>query len=326
MLIGVGFALAAGLMWGLVFLAPVVLPAYPPAVLTASRYFAFGLVALGLAWFMRHTLRGLSRADWVEATKLTLAGNFFYYLFLSAAIQRTGGPLSAMIIGTLPVVIAICANIRDHERDGWLPWSRLAVPLGLMALGIACVNQTELARLREDAHPDVWRYASGAALAVVAVGFWTWYPIRNADWLRTHPDRSPMVWATAQGLVTLPIAALGLLGLWAYALLNPSATASYPLPFGPDPLPFVGMMLTLGLFASWIGTLCWNQASQRLPTSLAGQLIVFETLAALAYGFAWRGEWPGWVSAAGIALLVAGVVMALRIQPVKTAAAGPRAS
>ncbi len=326
MLIGVAFALAAGLMWGLVFLAPVVLPAYPPAVLTASRYFAFGLVALGLAWFSRHALRELERRDWLEAAKLTLAGNFLYYVFLSSAIQRTGGPLSAMIIGTLPVVIAICANIRDHERDGWLPWGRLAVPLGLMALGIGCVNEAELARLRADPAPDLWRYASGAALAVVAVGFWTWYPIRNADWLRAHPDRSPMVWATAQGLVTLPIAALGLVLLLAYAALVPSRTSGYPLPLGPDPLRFVGMMLTLGLFASWIGTLCWNQASQRLPTSLAGQLIVFETLAALAYGFAWRGEWPGWVSAAGIALLVAGVVMALRIKPVRTAAAAPTAS
>src|SRR6185312_9622697 len=53
----------------------------------------------------------------------------------------------------------------------------------------------------------------------------------------------------------------------------------------PSPRPqsalFVGLMAAIGLFASWLGTLCWNEASQRLPTALAGQLIVFETLAAL---------------------------------------------
>jgi hypothetical protein len=51
-------------------------------------------------------------------------------------------------------------------------------------------------------------------------------------------------------------------------------------------------MSAIGLAASWLGTLLWNQASRLLPTSLVGQLIVFETLSALAYGFAWRGEPP----------------------------------
>ena len=51
---------------------------------------------------------------------------------------------------------------------------------------------------------------------------------------------------------------------------------------------------------------------QLLPTALAGQLIVFETLSALAMGFAWRGEWPPAGSWLGIALLVAGVVLGVR--------------
>jgi drug/metabolite transporter (DMT)-like permease len=71
-------------------------------------------------------------------------------------------------------------------------------------------------------------------------------------------------------------------------------------------------MLAIGLLASWLGTLCWNQASRLLPTSLAGQLIVFETLAALAYGFMHRGAAPDGLTWAGMALLVAGVVAGTR--------------
>jgi drug/metabolite transporter (DMT)-like permease len=71
-------------------------------------------------------------------------------------------------------------------------------------------------------------------------------------------------------------------------------------------------MLAVGLLASWGGTLCWNQASRLLPTSLTGQLIVFETLAALAYGFAHRGALPDAWTAAGIVLLVAGVIAGSR--------------
>ncbi len=73
--------------------------------------------------------------------------------------------------------------------------------------------------------------------------------------------------------------------------------------------------MAIGLLASWLGTLCWNAASQRLPTTLVGQLIVFETLAALAYAFLLRGQWPQPLTALGIVLLVAGVLWALRIRP-----------
>jgi drug/metabolite transporter (DMT)-like permease len=81
-------------------------------------------------------------------------------------------------------------------------------------------------------------------------------------------------------------------------------------------------MLAIGLFSSWLGTLCWNEASQRLPTNLAGQLIVFETLSALLFAFLLRGQWPAPSTLAGIALLVAGVAWALRVEPEPVAAEG----
>ncbi len=214
-----------------------------------------------------------------------------------------------MIIGTLPVVIALVSNRRDARRDGRLPWLRLLPSLALIATGIALVNHAELAELRARSDVDMSRHAQGALLAVGAVACWTWYPIRNADWLRTHAQRSPRAWATAQGVATLPLAAAGLAVL---LLVHGSGDDAFALPFGPDPVRFVALMLAIGLFASWLGTLCWNEASQRLPTALAGQLIVFETLAALAYAFALRGRWPSGLTQLGIALLVVGVLWALR--------------
>jgi drug/metabolite transporter (DMT)-like permease len=310
MLIGTLFALAAGLMWGLVFVAPLMLPDYPAALLSVSRY-----LALPLAWFGRARLAQLTRADWIEAGKLSLVGNLIYYLCLAAAIQRAGGPLPTMIIGTLPVVIAVTSNLRDQARDGRLPWMKLLPSLLLIAAGIACVNQVELQRLRADTHADLGRYATGALLAMAAVACWTWYPIRNADWMRAHPDRSASAWATAQGIATLPLSALGFAAFWAWSAINGSSS-SFVMPFGPTPLLFVGLMFAIGLFASWLGTLCWNAASQRLPTTVVGQLIVFETLAALAYAFVLRHEVPGGVTLIGVALLVAGVLLALRVKSV----------
>ncbi|CAP43293.1 DMT family transporter [Bordetella petrii] len=312
MLTGTLYALAAGLMWGLVFIGPLLLPDYPAALQSVGRYLAFGVIALPLAWLDRGALRQLGRADWLEAVKLAAIGNLLYYLCLAGAIQRAGGPLPTMIIGTLPVVIAISANLRDARRDGRLPWRRLAPSLALIALGIACVNRAELQALRDDPHADVARYATGAALALAAVACWTWYPLRNADWLRNHPGRRPHTWATAQGLATLPLALAGYGVLWlGMALLG----SPYPMPLGPRPGVFIGLMAAIGLLASWVGTLCWNQASQRLPTALAGQLIVFETLAALAYAFILRGQAPQPLTQLGIALLVLGVLRAARVKP-----------
>jgi drug/metabolite transporter (DMT)-like permease len=321
---GTLFALAAGLTWGLVFVVPLLLPQYPAPLLSVARYLAFGLIAVPLAWWDRARIAALSRSDWAEATKLAAVGNLLYYLCLAAAIQRAGGPLPTMVIGTLPVVIAVCSNLRDGARDGRLRWRTLAAPLALLAAGIACVNHSEWQQLRAgsgaaDPSPDqLRRYAEGVLLAVGAVVCWTWYPLRNADWLRDHPGRSASTWATAQGLATLPLAALGFVLWWAWGALSGS---TFPMPAGPEPLRFVALMLAVGLLASWLGTLCWNEASQRLPTTVAGQLIVFETLAALAYAYVLRGRWPDAWTLAGVALLVAGVLWAVRLKPQRLSAA-----
>ncbi|MEH6417730.1 DMT family transporter [Pseudomonas sp. CGJS7] len=320
MLLGTLYALLAGLIWGLVFVGPLLLPEYPAALQSVGRYLAFGLIALPLAWLDRDALRQLGRADWIEAIKLSAIGNLLYYLFLASAIQRAGGPLPTMIIGTLPVVIAISANLLNARRDGRLPWLRLAPSLLLIAAGIACVNQVELRALRADADADLSRYALGALLAFGAVACWTWYPLRNADWLRAHPGRSPRTWATAQGVATLPLALAGYIVLWSFMSLRGS---EFPMPFGPRPGFFIGLMVAIGLFASWVGTLCWNEASQRLPTALAGQLIVFETLFALSYAFILRGQFPQPLTLLGIALLIAGVIWALRVKPVPLTDAQP---
>ncbi len=324
LLSGVLFALAAGLMWGLVFVGPLLLPEYPATLQTFGRYLAFGLIALPLGWLDRGKLRQLSRADWLEALKLALIGNIVYYLFLAAAIRRAGGPLPTVIIGTLPVVIAITSQLRragpGARVEAPLSWRRLLPSLILIGAGLALVNRVELAHLKSDPNADLARYAVGALLAVGAVACWTWYPIRNAEWLRAHPDRSPRGWATAQGLATLPLALLGYALTWAW---NAATGSAFAMPFGPRALDFVMMMLAIGLFASWLGTLCWNEASQRLPPTLSGQLIVFETLAALSYAFVLRKSLPPLETLAGVALLIAGVVWAVRSQRVPRSTLAP---
>lgn len=310
MLPGVLFALAAGLLWGLIFVGPLLVPEYPATLLSAGRYLAFGLIAMALAWHDRHRLKRLSRGDWAEAFRLTLIGNLLYYTCLSAAIQRTGAPVSTMLIGTLPVVMTITSNLLYGRQEGRLAWKRLMPALMLIAVGLACVNVAELRGAASDIEPG--RYLSGILLALLAVICWTWYPLRNARWLRANPDKKPGTWATAQGVATLPLALLAWLLV---ALMLNWTNPDFALPFGPRPQVFIPLMLAIGLFCSWIGTLCWNEACQRLPTVLVGPLIVFETLAGLAYTFMLRQSWPPLLTLAGIVCLILGVLIAIRIKP-----------
>ncbi|MET3130166.1 drug/metabolite transporter (DMT)-like permease [Oxalobacteraceae bacterium GrIS 1.11] len=310
MLSGVLCALGAGLLWGLVFIVPLLLGDYPGIVLSFGRYLAFGLIALVPAWLDRRRIAALTRADWRRALQLSLIGNLAYYALLASAIQKAGSALPTMLIGTLPVAIAVFSNWRPGHPSETVAWRRLAPSLLIILTGLLLVNASELAQFRRaGGQRSLADYALGCLLAGAAVLAWTWYPVMNARYLKAHPRIHSMTWSTAQGLTTLPLAALGFVAYGWYAKMG---GAAYAFPLGPRPWLFAGMMLLIGLTASWLGTLLWNQASQRLPTSLAGQLIVFETLFALLYAFLLRGALPSAAVAAGIALLCAGVLLGVR--------------
>ncbi|MBJ9141180.1 MULTISPECIES: DMT family transporter [Citrobacter] len=312
MISGVLYALLAGLMWGLIFVGPLIVPEYPAVLQSMGRYLALGLIAVPLAWLGRARLRQLTRKDWITALALTMMGNLIYYVCLASAIQRTGAPVSTMIIGTLPVVIPVFANLLYSQRDGKLSWRRLAPALALIGVGLLCVNIAEL----NQGLPEFsgWRYGSGIALALVSVVCWAWYALRNARWLRENPDKHPMMWATAQALVTLPVS---LLGYVAACIWLGKQMPDFPLPFGPRPDVFVALMVAIAVLCSWVGALCWNVASQKLPTVILGPLIVFETLAGLLYTFILRQEFPPLLTVSGIVLLIVGVVIAVRARPQK---------
>ncbi len=312
MISGVLYALLAGLMWGLIFVGPLIVPEYPALLLLMGRYLALGLIALPLAWLGRQRLKKLSRRDWLSALELTMMGNLIYYACLASAIQRTGAPVSTMIIGTLPVVIPVFANLLYSHRDGKLAWSKMVPALVCIAVGLACVN---IAELRHGvANVDGWRYVSGILLAIIAVVCWAWYALRNACWLRENPDKNPMMWATTQALVTLPVSLIGYAAVCGWLRLD---QPEFALPFGPRPWVFVGLIVAIAVLCSWVGALCWNVASQKLPTVILGPLIVFETLAGLLYTFLLRQSLPPVLTASGILLLVVGVTLAVRGKPVQ---------
>ena len=266
-------------------------------------------------------MTALEAQTMAQALRLAAIGSITFYLLLTSAIQLAGVPLPTLIAsGALPVAIAVASNLRAGRAA--LPWGQLFPSLGLILGGIALVNHHELLALQHSSASQLESYGVGIGLALVAMLCWTWYPIRNADWLRAHPGVSSRTWATAQGLVTLPMALVGFAISWLWLQQD---GLGFTTPLGPRPWAFVCGMFAAGLVGSWLGALCWNAACQHLPTTMSGQLIVCETLSALAYGFALRQQFPPTETVAGIALLVAGVLWALHSRGTQSPQAAPAA-
>lgn len=75
---------------------------------------------------------------------------------------------------------------------------------------------------------------------------------------------------------------------------------------------FAVVSIGVAVLASIVGNALWNRMSQLLPLTLVGQMILFETLFALLYGFLWEGRLPTVPEAMAFVLVVASVTSCIR--------------
>ncbi|MFT4247940.1 MAG: DMT family transporter [Pseudomonas sp.] len=295
LLAGTGNGIAAGALWGLVFLAPQLLHDFSPLQLSVSRYLAYGLVALCVLAPRWARLRGrLGRAEGWALVRLSLLGNLVYYVLLGTAVQWAGGAATSLIVGLLPVVVTTIGS----RTAGAVALSRLVAP---SALGVAGVALVAFEALRGGTHDtgSLATRAAGLACAFGALLSWSAYSIANARWLSRRPDLSGGDWSLLTGVVT---------GALALLLAPPAFGFDHAGHLPADWARFWGIALVLAVFSSVLGNACWNRASRLLPLTLVGQMIVFETVFALLYGFLWEGRLPTPLEAVAIVCLLGGVL------------------
>ncbi|NUA28312.1 DMT family transporter [Cupriavidus basilensis] len=320
--IGVLCGLLAGAFWGMVFIAPKLLPVFSPWELAIGRYLAYGLVAFIAALpLMKRIARKLTRADCLALLRQAFTGNLLYYVLLAFGVQLAGVGPTSLIIGILPISVTIMGR-RDH---GAVPLSRLIWPLLVVAAGIACINIDLFAggghahgAAAGEAVRTVWQRLAGVMCAAGALVCWTLYAVDNARYLQRNPQYSGNEWSAlygiSTGVVSVVLALLALLG-WLVAGDSLDAASG-----GRDWQWFWMVNAAVALGASLIGNNLWNISSRRLPLTLSGQMIVFETLFALAYGFVFDHRLPRPLEIAAIALLMIGVAWSVRLHAVDKSA------
>ena len=296
---GVLCGLAAGAFWGMIFVMPRWLAEFSPVELALGRYLAYGLITLVLLMpRLLPLLRRLTRNDCWVLLRHALAGNIVYYLLLSTGVQLACVAAASLIIGLLPLSVTLLGR-RDH---GALPLRQLAWPLALVSAGIVCINVDLFthAAARQAAWTQV---ALGMLCAFGALLCWTWYAVDNARFLKRNPHFSGAEWSGLYGLstgvVALLLAALAYGGGWAGGPDESGAVRDW--------LRFWSVVSIVALGASVIGNQLWNIASRRVPVTLSGQLLLFETLFGLLYGYLHQQQAPRPLELMAIVLLIAGV-------------------
>jgi drug/metabolite transporter (DMT)-like permease len=305
---GVLLGLGAGLLWGFVFVAPQLMPSFGPVEVALGRYFFYGVFSAGLlvAWGLwrsgGESLLTTGKKAWPLALAFAFSGNLGMYLLLVVGIRFAGAPVATPLVGTIPVTVAIAGNLIERE----FPWRRLALPMALILPGLLAIN---LSGAGTGAQAGEGRFF-GLLCTLGTVGLWTFYGVANARFLRANPSVSGSAWSTIVGVATLVLVALAvpLVALFAPGavgfgqLLHPGARLAW----------FVAASAFLGVVVSWGGTLLWNGASARLPTSLAGQLVVSEIVAGLFYVFVADARFPSVLELAGIVAVVSGILVGVR--------------
>lgn len=292
MLTGVLAGLAAGALWGLVFVAPRMVTGYGSVDLTAGRFVAYGAVSLAVIAVARRPLPTPAQA--LAAVLLSVLGFTGYYLLLVLAIRDAGTEVPTLIIGTIPLWVMLLG------KPGDLRWAALVPGVLLTALGLAVMTFAPDAAQQGARGAHYWR---GIAFACASLACWTAFALLNAAWLKRHAEVRVTDWANWLGLAT----GLGALVLWGVAGSDVATLRAQP-----DAPLFLGLALATGVGSAWLATILWNVASRRLSASLCGQLIVSETLFALAYSFAWDGRWPSLPQWAAVLLFTSGILASIK--------------
>jgi len=251
--------------------------------------YRFLFACLGLSPIL---FRGRPRLD-ARGWRILLIAAFLgvpvQFLLQFAGLARTTVSHAALMVGTLPVVLAVGASIFAHERTDKVGWVALAVS----SIGAACIAFGHSApSIRGDTPSMV-----GDLMIVVSLMISLVWLLMNQRLVRDH---SPLI-VTAYGLMTGTV----MLAVWVLAV------------DGPPPIHVsleVWLALaTSGLICTASTTLLWNWGLTRVPASRAGVFLNLEPMIGSLLGVTVLGEQLGptaWLG--GSMILGAAITLTLR--------------
>ncbi len=307
MIQGTLFALGACFLWGLIFVVPMFVHGFDPLEVALGRHSVFGIVSVLFFLISYKKFRTYPLRYWLKALFFALITNIFYYSCVVKGVSCASPAITALILGVSPIVISFFGNWLEKECK----YQDLVIPSILILVGLLLVNVPAL--LEVQVGIDYW---FGILSAFGALFAWSWFVVMNSRFLKRNPEVVPHDWSTMIGVATFVwVAVLGTLyeswqGMenW-QKFTTPSQSLYY----------YILGSLTLGILCSWVGVYLWNNASLRLPVSLAGELTIFETLFGLLFFYLIEQRIPPYTEILGVILMLSAVYYSLRLNAQKEA-------
>jgi drug/metabolite transporter (DMT)-like permease len=196
---------------------------------------------------------GLNPREWAWLALASFLGVPVQFLIQFYALSITTVSHAALMVGTMPVILAVGAAFFAHERMDWVGWAALAgstCGAGLIALG-------------GGEHSAGGATLAGDLLVVVSLVIALFWLLINKELVGRHSH----VVVTAYGLLIGTM----MLVVWV------------PLRYGIPPMTGVSTKAWLALAASGVlctaaTTLLWNLGMTKVPASQAGVLLNMEPL------------------------------------------------
>jgi drug/metabolite transporter (DMT)-like permease len=226
---------------------------------------------------------GLNRREW----GLLVAASFFgvpvQFLIQFYALSITTVSHAALMVGTMPVILAVGATVFAHERMDLVGWMALA--------GSTC--GAGLIALSGGSHAKGGATLAGDLLVVVSLLIALSWILINKELMERHSH----VVVTAYGL------AIGTLMLMVWV----------PVQYGMPPVAGVSTKAWLALAGSGVlctatTTLLWNWGMTQVPASQAGVLLNMEPLIGSLLGVLVLGERLGPSAWGGGGLILASAI------------------
>jgi drug/metabolite transporter (DMT)-like permease len=300
---GSSYALAACIIWGLIFVVPLFMEGYTPIEIAIGRYFTYGIFSSAILFricIQKGKIYPFS--IFLRAIGYSFACSVGYYIFVILSMRYSSPAICTLILGVSPITIAFYGNWKQKECS----YRSLMIPSILICIGLAVINTPSIL---EASSPST--YILGLIYALLALGAWTWYLVANFAFLKKNPTIDSGVWSTLIGVGTLFWALI--LGIAAIIFFDDQLNFRKYVDVGPELTNFLIGCLILGFLCSWVGAYLWNKASLYLPVSLAGQLTIMETFFGLFYVYLLEQRFPPLLEFLGILLFVVAIVYGIQV-------------
>lgn len=302
---GILIVLTACFFWGLIFVIPHYMEGFSCIEIALGRYFFYGLIAASLMAIQgRSFFKGITKRMWLTAVLFALVVNIIYFTSLVLGVRYANASITALLSGLGPITIAYYSNWKEKTGSYQsLTYPSLALLIGLILVNIPAFDGTLEHAIEE--------YLLGLVFALLSLGAWTWFVVSNARFLKQYPELTPSRWANIMGVVTLGWVLLIGTGL-ALTLATEEDLLRYTTVSDELTAYLIGTAL-LGLTCSWLGFYLWYKACTLLPTCLAGQLAIFETIFGLIFVFFIESRTPSLFEFLGIVVMLGGIIASVRM-------------